>query len=172
MSPSRIRPADPTGSAGPASPGRPASPAGLVGALAGALLGAPRRREDGSMSVEMVVLAPILLMVVLVAVAGGRYVSAEGMTQAAARDAARAASIERSAPAAQAAANETLASAQTASGDCSASTSTADFARGGSVTARVTCRVELSDLGLVFLPGATSISAQATAPVDTLRGTS
>ena len=116
------------------------------------------------MSVEMVVLAPILLMVVLVAVAGGRYVSAEGMTQAA--------SIERSAPAAQAAANETLASAQTASGDCSASTSTADFARGGSVTARVTCRVELSDLGLVFLPGATSISAQATAPVDTLRGTS
>ena len=116
------------------------------------------------MSVEMVVLAPILLMVVLVAVAGGRYVSAEGMTQAAARDAARAASMERSAPAAQAAANETLASAQTAS--------TADFARGGSVTARVTCRVELSDLGLVFLPGATSISAQATAPVDTLRGTS
>ena len=104
------------------------------------------------MSVEMVVLAPILLMVVLVAVAGGRYVSAEGMTQAAA--------------------NETLASAQTASGDCSASTSTADFARGGSVTARVTCRVELSDLGLGFLPGATSISAQATAPVDTLRGTS
>ena len=72
------------------------------------------RREDGSMSVEMVVLGPILLMVVLVAVAGGRYVSAEGMTQAAARDAARAASMERSAPAARAAANEALASAQTA----------------------------------------------------------
>ena len=130
------------------------------------------RREDGSMSVEMVVLGPILLMVVLVAVAGGRYVSAEGMTQAAARDAARAASMERSAPAARAAANEALASAQTASGDCTATTFTGDFGRGGSVTAQVSCQVRLSDLGLVFLPGTTTISAQATAPVDTLRGTS
>ena len=41
------------------------------------------------MSVEMIVLVPVLLMVVLIAVAGGRYVSAEGMTRAAARDAAR-----------------------------------------------------------------------------------
>ena len=53
---------------------------------------APRPdRERGSMSVEMIVLVPVLLMVVLIAVAGGRYVSAEGMTRAAARDAARAA---------------------------------------------------------------------------------
>ena len=124
------------------------------------------------MSVEMVVLAPVLLMVVLIAVAGGRYVSAEGMTQAAARDAARAASMERSAATARAAADDALDAAQTASGDCSATTSTASFRRGGSVDVEVRCRVGLSDLGLVFLPGATTISARATAPVDTLRGTS
>ena len=128
--------------------------------------------ERGSMSVEMVVLAPVLLMVVLIAVAGGRYVSAEGMTQAAARDAARAASMERSAATARAAADDALDAAQTASGDCSATTSTASFGRGGSVDVEVRCRVGLSDLGLVFLPGATTISARATAPVDTLRGTS
>ena len=65
---------------------------------------APRPdRERGSMSVEMIVLVPVLLMVVLIAVAGGRYVSAEGMTRAAARDAARAASLERSSASAAAA---------------------------------------------------------------------
>ena len=45
------------------------------------------------------------------------------------------------------------------------------FGRGGTVTATVSCRVELSDLGLVFLPGATTVSASSTAPVDTWRGT-
>ena len=67
------------------------------------------------MSVEMIVLVPVLLMVVLIAVAGGRYVSAEGMTRAAARDAARAASLERSSASAAAAASAALARAQTAS---------------------------------------------------------
>jgi len=67
---------------------------------------------------------------------------------------------------------DALDAAQTASGDCSATTSTASFGRGGSVDVEVRCRVGLSDLGLVFLPGATTISARATAPVDTLRGTS
>lgn len=115
---------------------------------------APRPdRERGSMSVEMIVLVPVLLMVVLIAVAGGRYVSAEGMTRAAA------------------AASAALARAQTASADCTAATSTADFRAGGSVTVRVSCRVELADLGLVLLPGATTITAEASSPVDTMRGT-
>lgn len=133
---------------------------------------APRpNHERGSMSVEMIVLVPVLLMVVLIAVAGGRYVSAEGMTRAAARDAARAASLERSSSAAAAAASAALARAQTASADCTAATSTADFRAGGSVTVRVSCRVELADLGLVLLPGATTITAEASSPVDTMRGT-
>ena len=42
---------------------------------------------------------------------------------------------------------------------------------GNAVTATVSCRVELSDLGLVFLPGATTVTASSTAPVDTWRGT-
>ena len=64
-----------------------------------------------------------------------------------------------------------LAWVQTASADCTAATSTADFRAGGSVTVRVSCRVELADLGLVLLPGATTITAEASSPVDTMRGT-
>ena len=125
--------------------------------------------ERGSMSVEMIVLVPVLLLIVMIAVAGGRLVSAEGMVQAAARDAARAASIERSAGEADAAARRSLAAADTANAQCSGGVDVGGFGRGGTVTA--TGRVELSDLGLVFLPGATTVTASSTAPVDTWRGT-
>ena len=94
-----------------------------------------------------------------------------GLPGAAARDAARAASLERSSASAAAAASAALARAQTASADCTAATSTVDFRAGGSVTVRVSCRVELADLGLVLLPGATTITAEASSPVDTMRGT-
>lgn len=127
--------------------------------------------ERGSMSVEMIVLVPVLLLIVMIAVAGGRLVSAEGMVQAAARDAARAASIERSAGEADAAARRSLAAADTANAQCSGGVDVGGFGRGGTVTATVSCRVELSDLGLVFLPGATTVTASSTAPVDTWRGT-
>lgn len=147
--------------------------------LAARVLHARRRRvvggadaaERGSMSVEMIVLVPVLLLIVMIAVAGGRLVSAEGMVQAAARDAARAASIERSAGEADAAARRSLAAADTANAQCSGGVDVGGFGRGGTVTATVRCRVELSDLGLVFLPGATTVSASSTAPVDTWRGT-
>ena len=125
--------------------------------------------ERGSMSVEMIVLVPVLLLIVMIAVAGGRLVSAEGMVQAAARDAARAASIERSAGEADAAARRSLAAADTANAQCSGGVDVGGFGRGGTVS--VDCQVELSDLGLVFLPGATTVTASSTAPVDTWRGT-
>ena len=108
--------------------------------------------ERGTMSIEMVVLVPVLLLITMVAVAGGRIVSAQGMVEAASRDAARAASMERSVGAASAAANRSLAQADTARANCSA-------------------RVKLSDLGLVFLPGATVVRAESSAPVDQWRGT-
>ncbi|WP_243118324.1 TadE/TadG family type IV pilus assembly protein [Actinomyces wuliandei] len=127
--------------------------------------------QRGTLSVEMVVLVPVLLVMVLLAVAGGRMVSAEGMVQAASRDAARAASMERSTGQARAAAARSLAAADTARAQCSARVVDADFGRGGTVTVGVGCRVRLSDLGLVFLPGTTTVTAESTAPVDTWRGT-
>ena len=76
--------------------------------------------ERGTMSIEMVVLVPVLLLITMVAVAGGRIVSAQGMVEAASRDAARAASMERSVGAASTAANRSLSQADTANASCSA----------------------------------------------------
>ncbi|PHP51935.1 TadE family protein [Actinomyces ruminis] len=129
------------------------------------------RGERGTMSVEMVLIAPALLMVVMLVVAAGRWVSAEGMTQAAARDAARAASMERSAGTAAAAAASSLAVADTADAECSSYTDVSGFSRGGSVEVTVSCQVRLADLGLVFLPGTTTVTSSSISPVDTWRGT-
>ena len=127
--------------------------------------------ERGTMSIEMVVLVPVLLLITMVAVAGGRIVSAQGMVEAAARDAARAASMERSVGAASTAANRSLSQADTANASCSAGVDVGGFRRGGAVTVSVSCRVKLSDLGLVFLPGTTVVKAESSAPVDQWRGT-
>lgn len=127
--------------------------------------------ERGTMSIEMVVLVPVLLLITMVAVAGGRIVSAQGMVEAASRDAARAASMERSVGAASTAANRSLSQADTANASCSAGVDVGGFRRGGAVTVSVSCRVKLSDLGLVFLPGTTVVKAESSAPVDQWRGT-
>ncbi len=127
--------------------------------------------ERGTMSIEMVVLVPVLLLITMVAVAGGRIVSAQGMVEAASRDAARAASMERSVGAASTAANQSLSQADTANASCSAGIDVGGFRRGGAVTVSVSCRVKLSDLGLVFLPGTTVVKAESSAPVDQWRGT-
>ena len=127
--------------------------------------------ERGTMSIEVVVLVPVLLLITMVAVAGGRIVSAQGMVEAASRDTARAASMERSVGAASAAANRSLAQADTARANCSAGVDVGGFRRGGAVRVAVSCRVKLSDLGLVFLPGATVVRAESSAPVDQWRGT-
>ncbi|BAW94118.1 TadE family protein [Actinomyces sp. Chiba101] len=130
-----------------------------------------RREERGASSVEMVVIAPVLILVAMLIVAMGRWVSTEGRVQAAARDAARAASFERSASAASEASSRALASSDVADKDCASTTNTSGFARGGRVEVTVRCRVPLSDLGLAGLPGIATIEGSGTAPVDTWRGT-
>ena len=59
------------------------------------------RREHGSMSVELVVIAPGLIGLLLLVGAGGRVVEAQGHLDGAARDAARAASLVSSPDAAR-----------------------------------------------------------------------
>lgn len=139
-------------------------------ARAGAHLLRLVREEEGTMSVEMVVLVPVLLLVVLVAVAGARLVSTQATVDAASRDAARAASMARSAPGAAQAARTSLEQADTERADCSAATDVSGFGRGGTVRVTVTCRVHLADLGLVFLPGTTTVTSTTVSVVDTRRG--
>ena len=64
--------------------------------------------ERGSLAVEFVILAPLLIGLMLFLVLAGRVVEAHGQVDGAARDAARAASVARSAADAQAAADQAV----------------------------------------------------------------
>lgn len=129
------------------------------------------RREAGSMSVEVVLLMPILVMFTLLVVAGGRYVSVRGDVDAAARDAARAASFERDYASANASANAVATSALGGFSDCTVENLGGDFVAGGEVAVTLNCEVSNRGLGLIGLGGTWSVSGTASAPLDTYRRT-
>lgn len=123
-------------------------------------------------------MAVALIALLVLVIAGGRIAAARGRVADAARDAARAASLQRSATAAQAAAGqaaqETLAGARVACAHSEINVVAAglDAAVGtaSSVRATVRCQVALADLAAPGLPGTETISAEAVAPVDSYRG--
>ena len=125
------------------------------------------------MSVEMIVLIPVLFAFVLLIVAGGRLVQRQGQVDSAARDAARAASIARSSGEASAAANQAVrASIDLGASQCGApSLAGTNFVAGGQVTVALSCTVTLSDLGLVGLPGSMTVRGESVAPLDVYRRT-
>ena len=57
---------------------------------------ARRERDAGNAALELVILAPVVLLLISFVIAAGRTSIAQGSVQAAARDAARQASIARS----------------------------------------------------------------------------
>lgn len=135
---------------------------------------AARDSESGSMSVELVLLTPVLLALVLLVVAGGRLAQARSDVDGAARDAARAASMARDSVTAAAAgtdaARATLHEGHVSCRHLEVDVDTAAFAAGGTVTASVSCTVELGDLTGLALPGTRLVSAKFTEAVDTYRG--
>lgn len=128
------------------------------------------RSEDGSAVVEMVLLTPIVIIIALAMVALGRLAQGRLDVDAAAKQAARAASLAASPYAAQiAATNASDAALRGLSPACSASsvtTSTSGFQPGGTVTVTVTCIVSLADLSLVPVGGHTSISSSFAEPLN------
>lgn len=129
--------------------------------------------ERGSAAVEMVVLAPLLVLVLAVVLMLGRLVTAKQEVDQAARDAARAASVERSAGAAQTAAQAVAASSLAGQGvtcrNQNVQVDIANFRPAGTVTVTVRCQVPLSKQPAGLLSGAT-MHATFTVPVDTYRG--
>ncbi len=133
--------------------------------------------ERGSVSVELALLAPALLLLLSFAVLAGRAQIAEGAVEEAARAAAREASLARDADTAA-----VLASAQaqrTLAGQdlrCQATTvdvDTAGFAtplgQPGDVTVAIGCTVGMGDLLAPGLPGTVTVEASFTSPVDAYR---
>ncbi|MFI6320544.1 TadE family protein [Nonomuraea sp. NPDC050556] len=97
--------------------------------------------ERGSMAVETVMLAPVFLLFLMFLVGAGRLVEAQGEANGAARDAARAASVQRTFADAQAAAEGQMAD------QCTVSLAGSSWKEGGQVNAEVTCQLDLSFLG-------------------------
>ena len=121
--------------------------------------------QRGSMAVEFVILAPVMLLLMFFLVLCGRVVEAHGQVDGAARDAARAASIARSPGEAQA--NARQLARTDLNGWCTGNAPTASVtgfrAGSGQVTATVTCSVSLKFIGF----GSISVTGRAVAPLDT-----
>ncbi|WP_233359080.1 TadE/TadG family type IV pilus assembly protein [Thermomonospora amylolytica] len=139
---------------------------------------ARRRRDDrGGLSLELVLLTPVFVMFLMLLAAAGRVVDAKSQIDGAARDAARAASIARSAGDAEAyagrAAARSLAGHHWCRGGPQVVTDTGQWGPGGRVTVTVTCTVDLGDLAFLGLPGSRTFTGDAVAPIDTYtyRGT-
>ncbi|NIL41908.1 pilus assembly protein [Salinispora arenicola] len=148
-------------------------------------------RDRGSVSVEVAILAPAFIaLLVLAGVAGRTAVAAEAV-EAAAHDAARAASISRDAGTAGQRARDAAVRQLDWRGLSCTGTPTVDLSgavngqatsfaaayrssvgQQASVTVRLTCTVDLSDLRLDALPGMPSsrrVSASFTSPLDRYR---
>ena len=131
--------------------------------------------QRGSMALELVLLAPVIVLVVwLFGIYALRLAVANGDIEAATRDAARSASIARSATAARQAAAASAATSLAASRRvCSSvqvAVSTADFQAGGTVTVTVTCAISRNDLTPLGPGGVKDIRQAYTAPVDPYQG--
>lgn len=147
-----------------------------------ALLTRARRRpagrpsEEGSTVVEVVILAPALVLFLGLIIAGGRLAVAHQAVEAAAAQAARAASIARTQDEALIAAQSAAISALGAQGlNCVASEVNVDVAgfatpagTPASVGATVTCQVSLADT-LPGLPGSLDVTATVRSALDTYR---
>lgn len=135
------------------------------------------RSERGSLSAELVLLAPVLLLFVLFAIAGGRIGLAQISVESAANAAARDVSLSRTEASAQSNATSSATTAVSAAGlNCSplevaidSSGLNAPIGDIGTVRATVSCTVSLSDLALPGLPGSRVITSSATSPVDPYR---
>ena len=123
------------------------------------------------MAVEVVILAPVMMAFVMLIVACGRYVAVKGDMEATARDAVRAASLERDYGAASSAAGAVVSDSLDPETQCTRSRVTGNFVSGGIVTVRLDCQVSYDGLGLIGLPGSVDVNASSSAPIDLYRRT-
>jgi Flp pilus assembly protein TadG len=125
------------------------------------------------MALELALLTPLLVAFMMVMVGLGRVVEAQSQVDGAARDAARAASLSRTRPAAHAAAVDAADKTLAGKRRCRAVPRTdVDFSqwrRGGQVSVAVRCQIDLSGLSLIGFHPSRTMTGTATAPIDTLR---
>lgn len=140
-------------------------------------MSAPRRNaggERGSAATELVLLAPLVVVLLLFVAFCGRLVLADGQVDAAARDAARAATLARDPGRANAdarrAAAAALAGNSTPCDRIDVDVAVGDFQPGGTVAVDLACQLSLGDLGLLGLDAPRTLRGDSTAVIDRYRG--
>ncbi|MFI6443846.1 pilus assembly protein [Kitasatospora sp. NPDC050543] len=140
---------------------------------------ARRRRDAGGVPIDAVIVAPGVVLLILLAVVGGRIQTAAGTVDAAARAAARTASLARSVDGMESAARESAQGLLAQEGvhcrrvDIAVQHGELTAPAGQLDTVRVTvsCEIPLADLSLVpGLPGAKTLVGEFTSVVDRFRG--
>lgn len=137
-----------------------------------------RPGERGSATIELAILAPVLLALIALAIAAGRLSSAHTGVEHAAAVAARQASLARTADAARIAATRVATDELTQQGitcrPLHVAVSTAGFTttvgQSAQVRARISCQIPLADLAIPGMPGARVVSGEAVSVLDTWRG--
>lgn len=141
------------------------------------------RVDRGSVSIEVAILTPVFVLLVTLAAVAGRSTLAQNAIEVAAHDAARAASISRTAAAADANARQAVDESLRSQGlDCAAltvQTDVADFdtpvgppanpADPPVVSVRITCLLSFTDLPMPGVPDEARLSAAFTSPLDWYR---
>lgn len=135
-----------------------------------------RRADRGAVTVELVLLTPVLLGFLALMAVLGRIAEAHGQVEGAARDASRAASLERTVTLAQAsaraAAEANLAGQHVTCRSLLVALDASSWRPGGSVRADVTCTADLSGLGLTGVPGSKTLTGSSVSPLEQYRGQS
>ena len=131
--------------------------------------------DNGSATAELVILTPVLILFLLLVVALGRLSGARLDVNAAAAQAARAASIARDPASATTDATQTasaaLASQHLTCAHLSIAVDTTQFNPGGDVAVTVSCSVDLSTLTGLHLPARETLSDRFVEPIDLYRST-
>lgn len=160
---------------------RPPVVSRVCGDRGASTVAAPMCGDRGASTLEAAILAPVLLMLIAVAVISMRIEVAAQAVESAAHDAARAASISRTQSEADTvarnAANNALSQQDlTCNRGPTVVPDTSQFQRPigetAVVTVTVTCVVPLNDVGLPGLPGTKTLTATFTSYLDQFRGRS
>lgn len=136
-----------------------------------------RHGDRGSITLELVILTPALLMLLSLAIVAGRIEVAAGAVEQASAAAARAASLARTPAAAESAgrraADESLAGQNLHCAQLTVTVDTTGFAvpvgQPAQVAASVSCDVDLAQLSVPGLPGARTLSARTVSVLDRYR---
>ena len=134
-----------------------------------------RRRYDerGSATVELTLLAPVLLVLLLFVVGLGRMAHARQQVESVSADAARAASLERNTAAsqgvAQTVARNSLGRAGLSCLSMNVDVDVSNYRPGGTVRVTVSCTSQMSDVAMAGFPGSREFTSTSIVPIEMWR---